>query len=75
METLLEPIHFSRYGSASALQLATADSAVRPSLEKLGDLDTLPERIQAEVAASNTVVSWMALIGAWSRTATTQASD
>ena len=36
------------------------------SLEKLGDLDTLPERIQAEVAASNTVVSWMTLVGAWS---------
>jgi len=45
------------------------------SLEKLGDLDTLPERIQAEVAAANAVVSWMAIVGAWSRRPTTQASD
>jgi len=37
------------------------------SLEPLGDLATLPQRIQAEVAASNTVVTWMAMVGAWSR--------
>src|SRR5467141_1889860 len=36
-------------------------------LEPLGDLNTLPKRIQAEVAASNTVVTWMAMVGAWSR--------
>jgi 2-polyprenyl-3-methyl-5-hydroxy-6-metoxy-1,4-benzoquinol methylase len=36
-------------------------------LEPLGDLNTLPERIHAEVTASNSVVTWMALIGAWSR--------
>jgi len=36
-------------------------------LEPLGDLATLPQRIQAEVAASNTVVTWMAMVGAWSR--------
>jgi ubiquinone/menaquinone biosynthesis C-methylase UbiE len=39
------------------------------SLEKLGDFDTLPERLQAEVAASNGVVSWMAVVGAWARKA------
>jgi ubiquinone/menaquinone biosynthesis C-methylase UbiE len=39
------------------------------SLEKLGDFDTLPERLQAEVAASNGVTSWMAVIGAWARKA------
>jgi ubiquinone/menaquinone biosynthesis C-methylase UbiE len=39
------------------------------SLETLGDLDTLPSRLQAEVAASNTVVSWMALVGASARKA------
>jgi ubiquinone/menaquinone biosynthesis C-methylase UbiE len=44
------------------------------SLEPLGDLATLPERLQAEVAASNSVVSWMALVGAWSRKPATQAS-
>jgi SAM-dependent methyltransferase len=37
------------------------------SLETLGDLDTLSDRIQAEVAASNTVVSFVPIIGAWSR--------
>jgi ubiquinone/menaquinone biosynthesis C-methylase UbiE len=35
------------------------------SLEKLGDFDTLLERLQAEVAASNGVASWMAVVGAW----------
>ncbi len=38
------------------------------SLEPLGDLDTLAERLQEEVASSNTVVPWLALVGAWSRT-------
>ena len=37
------------------------------SLEKLGDFDTLLERLQAEVAASNGVTSWMAVVGAWAR--------
>jgi ubiquinone/menaquinone biosynthesis C-methylase UbiE len=37
------------------------------SLETLGDFNTLSERIQAEVAASNTVVSYVPLVGAWSR--------
>ena len=41
------------------------------SLEPLGDLDTLAERLQEEVASSNTVVPWPALIGAWSRTQVT----
>jgi len=36
------------------------------SLEMLGDLDTLPERLQAEVAASRDVVGYAALVGAWS---------
>jgi predicted methyltransferase len=33
----------------------------------LGDLDTLQERLQAEVASSNTVVPWIGLVGAWCR--------
>jgi SAM-dependent methyltransferase len=37
------------------------------SLEPLGDFSTLPERLQAEVAASKTVVPFVALVGAWSR--------
>jgi protein-L-isoaspartate O-methyltransferase len=37
------------------------------SLEKLGDFDTLLERLKAEVAASNGVASWMAVVSAWCR--------
>ncbi len=37
------------------------------SLEELGDLDTLPDRVCAEIAAANTVVSIVPLLGAWSR--------
>ena len=37
------------------------------SLETLGNFDTLLERLQAEVAASNGVASWMAVVGAWAR--------
>jgi hypothetical protein len=37
------------------------------SLEELGGLDTLPDRVCAEIAAANTVVSIVPLLGAWSR--------
>ncbi len=37
------------------------------SLETLGDFNTLSQRIQAEVAESNTAVSYVPLVGAWSR--------
>jgi len=37
-------------------------------LEKLGHLDTLHQRLQDEVAASNAVVPWLPLVGAWCRT-------
>jgi len=37
------------------------------SLEELGALDTLPDRIRAEITAANTVVSIVPLLGAWSR--------
>jgi len=37
------------------------------SLEKLGDLATLPTRLHAEVVASKTVVTWIGLVSAWSR--------
>jgi hypothetical protein len=39
-------------------------------LEQLGDLDTLGQRLQEEVAASKTVVPWIGLVGAWCRKAT-----
>jgi SAM-dependent methyltransferase len=37
------------------------------SLEELGDLTTLRDRICAEITAANTVVSVVPLLGAWSR--------
>ena len=37
------------------------------SHEALGDFDTLQERLQDEVAISNTVVPWVGLVGAWCR--------
>jgi hypothetical protein len=44
------------------------------SLEKIGDLDTLQMRLQAEVTGSNTVVTWPANVGVWVRKPTDQAS-
>jgi SAM-dependent methyltransferase len=41
-------------------------------VDALGDLETLRERLQAEVAASNTVVPWIALGEAWCRIPETQ---
>jgi len=43
------------------------------SLEALGDLDTLPDRVHAEVAASGGVVSFVPIVGAWSRKPTGRA--
>jgi ubiquinone/menaquinone biosynthesis C-methylase UbiE len=37
------------------------------SLEALGDFATLAERVHAQVAAANRVVSYIPLVGAWSR--------
>jgi ubiquinone/menaquinone biosynthesis C-methylase UbiE len=50
--------------------------SLRPQIEQLhmpikplGSLDTLVQRLQAEVAASTTVACWFASVGAWSRKA------
>jgi SAM-dependent methyltransferase len=45
------------------------------SLEELGNLDTLPDRICAEIAAANTVVSIVPLLGVWSRKSATADSS
>jgi len=37
------------------------------SLESLGDFNTLAERVQAEVVASNTAVCFVPIIGTWAR--------
>ena len=36
------------------------------SLDALGDISTLPDWVQAEVAAAKGVVSFLPLVGAWS---------
>jgi hypothetical protein len=38
-----------------------------PALAALGDLASLAERLDAEVAASSGVVPWLGMVGAWSR--------
>ncbi len=40
------------------------------SLDELGDLSTLQRRLEDEVSSSNTIVPWIALVGAWCRTPT-----
>ncbi len=39
------------------------------SLEALGDLHTLSDRIHAEVTTANSVVSFVPLVGVWARKA------
>jgi ubiquinone/menaquinone biosynthesis C-methylase UbiE len=58
---------FTRWGYDVLSSLRPQLERFNLSLETLGDFDTLPERLQAEVAASNTVVPWVALVAAWSR--------
>jgi hypothetical protein len=36
-------------------------------MKELGDFDTLPDRMYAEITAANTVVSLVPLLGVWSR--------
>ena len=54
--------------------LSDAIGSIRPQIEKhnlsleaLGDLGTLQERLQDEVASSLAVVPWVPLVGAWCR--------
>ena len=42
---------------------------LRLPVESLGCLETLVDRLQAEVAGSKTVASWFASVGAWARKA------
>jgi ubiquinone/menaquinone biosynthesis C-methylase UbiE len=59
---------FTRWTSDSLQSVLPQIQKLNLSLEALGDLDTLEERLQNEVALSNTVVPWIALVGAWCRT-------
>jgi len=57
---------FTRWTSDLLCSLRPQIEQQNLSLEALGDFATLPERLQAEVAASKTVVPFVALVGAWS---------
>ena len=58
---------FTSWVSDVISTLAPQAAEMGISLSRLGPLDTLAERLQAEVAESNTVVPWLALVGAWCR--------
>jgi SAM-dependent methyltransferase len=58
---------FTRWVSDVVSTLQTKIKEVGLSHESLGDLDTLQDRLQKEVASSNTVVPWLGLVGAWCR--------
>ena len=60
---------FIRWMPDSVCSLLPQMKQLNLSLETLGDFETFPARVQAEVTASNTVVTWMALVGAYTRTA------
>jgi len=62
---------FIRLTSGLLYSLRPLAEQHKVSLRELGDLHTLPDRISAEVAEANTVVSLIALVGAWSRKLTT----
>ena len=58
---------FTRWVSDSINSVRPRIERLNLPLEQLGDLDTLQQRLQQEVASSNTVVPWIALVGAWCR--------
>ena len=68
-------VDFLRVISGLVCSLRPLTEQHNVSLEKLGDLDTLPDRICAEIVAANTVVSIVPLLGAWSRKSATADSS
>jgi ubiquinone/menaquinone biosynthesis C-methylase UbiE len=58
---------FTRWVSDAVRTLEPLFRKYDISIEVLGDLENLQDRLQAEVASSNSVVPWLALVGAWSR--------
>jgi ubiquinone/menaquinone biosynthesis C-methylase UbiE len=58
---------FTRWVSDSLRSVLPQIQKLNLSLGALGDLDTLEERLQNEVAMSNTVVPWIGLVAAWCR--------
>jgi SAM-dependent methyltransferase len=66
MELACDP-DFIRWVSDSLRSVLPQIQKHNLSLQALGDLDTLQERLQGEVAMSNTVVPWIGLVAAWCR--------
>jgi SAM-dependent methyltransferase len=66
MELASDP-DFTRWVSDSLRSVLPQVRKLNLSIGALGDLDTLQERLQNEVAISNTVVPWIGLVAAWSR--------
>jgi len=60
-------VNFIRLTSDLLCSLRPLAKQHKVSLQDLGDLETLPDRICGEVAAANTVVSLIGVVGAWSR--------
>ena len=65
---------FIRLTSDLLLSLLPLAEQHQVSLEELGSLDTLPNRICAEVVEANTVVSLIGVVGAWSRVSAADSS-
>jgi ubiquinone/menaquinone biosynthesis C-methylase UbiE len=66
MELGHEP-DFTRWVSDAVQSVRPLIQKLNLSIEALGDLETLQERLQSEVASSNTVVPWLAMVGAYCR--------
>jgi SAM-dependent methyltransferase len=66
MELACDP-DFTRWVSDSLRSVVPQIRKLNLSLGALGDLETLQERLQNEVAMSDSVVPWIGLVGAWCR--------
>jgi SAM-dependent methyltransferase len=58
---------FTRWLSDVVRSVSPRGPELRLSFDALGDLDTLAQRLQEEVARSNSVVPWIGLVGGWAR--------
>ena len=58
---------FTRWVSDALKSVFPQIQKLNLSYHALGDLDTLQERLQSEVASSSSVVPWIGLVAAWCR--------
>ena len=66
MELAADP-DFTQWTSDSIKSVLPEMRKLNVLHDKLGDVETLEERLQNEVAESNTVAPWIGLVGAWCR--------